>query len=51
MSRIWSLFPFAGSGTECVSAKQNDRNFWGAELNPSYVDLALSRLEGLSDTA
>jgi len=38
------VVPFAGSGTECVSAKTLGRNFWAVEVNPLYVALALSRL-------
>lgn len=40
------VVPFAGSGTECLSAAQNDRRFWGAELKPEYVELARQRIEG-----
>lgn len=36
--------PFAGSGTECVSAKALGRRYWGVELNPEYVSLANERL-------
>lgn len=39
------VVPFAGSGTECVSAMQHGRSFWGAEIKPDYVDLARDRLE------
>ena len=38
------LVPFAGSGTECVSAKMLGRHFWAAELNPQYAALAQQRL-------
>lgn len=38
------VVPFAGSGTECVSAAANGRHFWGAEIKPEYVDLANRRL-------
>lgn len=41
--------PFAGSGTECVSAAQNGRRFWGAEINPDYVELADARIRALSN--
>ncbi len=34
------LVPFAGSGSECVIAKQNGVNFLGIEINPEYVKLA-----------
>ena len=39
------LVPFAGSGTECVAAAIEGRNYLGFELNPEYVSLANSRLE------
>lgn len=45
------VIPFAGSGTECVSALQNGRHYWGAELNPDYLSLAESRLAAVQDTA
>lgn len=38
------VVPFAGSGTECVSAARNGRQYWGCELNPAYVALAKTRL-------
>ncbi|MBN6191392.1 site-specific DNA-methyltransferase [Aneurinibacillus sp. BA2021] len=38
------VVPFAGSGTECVSAKRNGRHYWGCEIKPEYVELAKSRL-------
>jgi DNA modification methylase len=43
------VVPFAGSGTECVSASRNGRSFWGSELNADYVDLARSRVEAAAD--
>lgn len=42
------LVPFAGSGSECISAKLNRRNFIGFELNQEYVDLAHNRLSKAS---
>lgn len=39
------LVPFAGSGTECVSAVENGRHFWACEIKPEYVALAVSRVE------
>jgi len=39
------LVPFAGSGSECVSAKNNKRNFIGFELNQKYIDIATKRLQ------
>ena len=38
------LVPFAGSGTECLSAHNNKRNFIGFELNQEYIDIANKRL-------
>jgi DNA modification methylase len=40
------VVPFAGSGTECVSAVRNGRHYWGCEIKPEYVDLARERLKG-----
>ena len=34
------LVPFAGSGSECVAAKQLRLSYIGFELNPDYVKLA-----------
>lgn len=39
------LVPFAGSGSECVSAKNNKRDFIGFELNPEYIKVAQKRLK------
>jgi site-specific DNA-methyltransferase (adenine-specific) len=36
--------PFAGSGSECVSAKNNKRDFIGFELNSEYIKTANKRL-------
>ena len=38
------VVPFAGSGTECVSAMSNGRDFWACEIKPEYVELARHRL-------
>ena len=38
------VVPFAGSGTECVSAKRNGRHFWGCDIKPEYAELAAERL-------
>lgn len=38
------LVPFAGSGSECLAAKNLGLPFVGIELNPAYVALARSRL-------
>jgi site-specific DNA-methyltransferase (adenine-specific) len=40
------LVPFAGSGSECVAAKQLSLPFVGIELNPDYVKLINERLTG-----
>jgi DNA modification methylase len=45
------VVPFAGSGTECVSASRHGRDFWAAELNPNYVRLAESRLRAAATPA
>lgn len=44
------LIPFAGSGSECVAAKQAGRNFIGFELNPQYITIALERLANKEST-
>ena len=38
------VVPFVGSGTECVSALRNFRDYWGCEINAEYVDLANRRI-------
>jgi len=35
-----TLIPFAGSGSECVAAKQLGVEYVGIELNPDYIKLA-----------
>lgn len=39
------LDPFFGSGTTGVVALQEERNFIGIELNPTYIELAHRRIE------
>lgn len=39
------LVPFAGSGSECLSAKINKRHFIGFEINPDYVAITEKRLK------
>lgn len=39
------LIPFAGSGSECVSAKKNNRNFIGFEINKKYIKQCETRLK------
>lgn len=38
------IVPFAGSGSECLAAAQNGRQFVGFELNPDFVALAEDRV-------
>jgi len=42
------VIPFAGSGSECVSAKLNNVNFIGFEINPEYVKLCNQRISDIS---
>jgi site-specific DNA-methyltransferase (adenine-specific) len=42
------LDPFAGSGTTCLAAKQDERHFVGYEINPDYCDLAHKRLADMN---
>jgi len=37
--------PFMGSGTTAVVADRLGRNFFGCDINPDYVEMALERLE------
>lgn len=39
------LDPFCGSGTTCVAAKMEGRNFIGYEINPEYAVIAKSRTD------
>jgi site-specific DNA-methyltransferase (adenine-specific) len=38
------VVPFAGSGSECVSAKKNNVDFIGFEINNEYIHVANNRL-------
>jgi DNA modification methylase len=38
------LDPFAGSGTTCIAARNQKRNFIGIEISPDYVNYANERL-------
>ena len=40
------LVPFAGSGSECLAAKNNGLPFVGIELNPEYIKVIEERLTG-----
>ncbi len=42
------LIPFSGSGSECVSAIQNDRKYIGFEINKSYIDMTFQRFKSLN---
>jgi site-specific DNA-methyltransferase (adenine-specific) len=46
------VVPFVGSGSECVSAKNNNVNFIGFEINNEYIVIANERLANIetSDT-
>jgi site-specific DNA-methyltransferase (adenine-specific)/adenine-specific DNA-methyltransferase len=39
------LVPFAGSGSECLAAHMEGREYIGIELNPKYVDMTLGRIK------
>lgn len=38
------LDPFLGSGTTCLAAMQLDRNSWGYEINPAYLNVIKQKL-------
>lgn len=38
--------PFLGSGTTCKVAKDNNRKYFGFDINPNYVEVAKERLNG-----
>lgn len=38
------FIPFSGSGSECVSCQNNNRNFLATEINPYYIEIANDRL-------
>jgi site-specific DNA-methyltransferase (adenine-specific) len=41
------VVPFVGSGSECVSAKKNNINYIGFEINNDYIVIANERLKEL----
>jgi site-specific DNA-methyltransferase (adenine-specific) len=43
------VVPFVGSGSECVSAKKNNINFIGFEINGDYINTANKRLHEIND--
>jgi site-specific DNA-methyltransferase (adenine-specific) len=42
------IVPFAGSGSECVAAKNNNIDYIGFEINKNYIDIANERLDSIS---
>ncbi|MBN2835145.1 MAG: site-specific DNA-methyltransferase [Candidatus Delongbacteria bacterium] len=44
------LAPFSGAGTECLSAKRNNRKYIGFEIENEYYELSIKRLEMQVDT-
>lgn len=38
------IVPFAGSGSECLAARMEEREFIGFELNSDYIEIAEKRL-------
>ena len=43
------VVPFVGSGSECISAKKNNINFIGFEINLDYINLANERLNEIDN--
>jgi adenine-specific DNA-methyltransferase len=43
------LDPYMGAGTVAVVARDHDRRFLGAEIEPKYHEVAVRRLSGLPD--
>ncbi|MDE6064147.1 MAG: site-specific DNA-methyltransferase, partial [Lachnospiraceae bacterium] len=43
--------PFAGVGSSLIAALKNNREAYGSELEQSYVDIGLERIEKLSEDA
>lgn len=41
------LIPFCGSGSECVSAVKNNRNFIAFEINQEYIEIANKRISNV----
>jgi DNA modification methylase len=44
------LDPFLGSGTTLIGAEQLRRRCFGIELDPAYVDVAISRWQAFTGT-
>ena len=47
-SKTLLIVPFAGSGSECVAAKNNNIDFIGFEINKDYIDIANERLDTIT---
>jgi len=43
------VVPFVGSGSECVSAKKNNVDFIGFEINGDYINTANERLDDIDN--
>jgi site-specific DNA-methyltransferase (adenine-specific) len=43
------VVPFAGSGSECVSAKKNNVDFIGFEINNNYINISNERLDNINN--
>ena len=43
------VIPFVGSGSECVSAKKNNINYIGFEINNDYINIANARLNEINN--
>ena len=43
------LDPFCGSGTTCIAAIQNNRNYIGYDIVEEYVDLSNKRISQLKN--
>jgi DNA modification methylase len=43
------LDPFLGSGTTCISALNNNRNYIGYDINQDYINLANSKLNEIKN--
>ena len=44
------LTPFAGAGSECVAAKELERNYIGFEIDSTYIEIAQLRLNNVTAT-
>ena len=49
LSNTLLVVPFVGSGSECVSAKKNNVNFIGFEINGDYINTANERLNDIDN--